>query len=125
MTQCFCQQGQAEAKADECRRPQGLNGTGQIGNGGGTVHQRLRPDGQQRQPTYYTGQVFQRVAQVHHGEGHRVGSVAVILRRGDGRAAVGRDRFVPLAINKLVLVDDAGQNKDDEQQHQQSGAGVA
>ena len=125
MAQCFGQQRQAEAKADESRRPQCLDGPGQVGNRRCAVNQRLRACGQQCQPAQHPGQIFERVAEAHHGEGHCVGGVAVILRLGQRGIGGGRDRLVPLAINKLVLVDDAGQDKDDEQQHQKPGAGVA
>ena len=50
MTQCFCQQGQAEAKADERRRPEGLDRACEVCQRRGTVEQRLCTARQQGQP---------------------------------------------------------------------------
>ena len=127
MFQGFGQQRQAESKADERRRPQGLYRAGEVCQRGGAVHQRHSSARQQRQPANNACQVLERVPHAHDRECHRVGRVAVLLR-GQARAGHGirgghrLDRFT---VGKVVLERNAHQNKQHKQQHQQAGAGVA
>src|SRR5699024_2273441 len=121
------QQRQAKTKTDEGGGPQRLNGAGDVGQGGGAVHQRLRPEGQQRQPGDDAGQVFQRVDDVHYGKSHRVGGISVsvgaciLQAAGGGRG--GHD-LAALGVAVVMLVDDAGHHEYHEQKHQQAGAGI-